>query len=196
MNNLNWYVAYVRSCQERKIAERLAAQGIEVYVPVQKVKRKWSDRIKIIDKLVIPGLVFVHCDSKTRETVFNYTSGFCYFLMDRTSPTKKPMTVPEKQMTDFMRVVSVLNGEDELSLVNYTIAPGDTVRVLRGPLTGFVCECVQVQNKHNLIIRLGLLGSALVQVDISDVVKEGCRIISQDSAKYAFCPGRYQEHGL
>jgi len=172
MPDLHWYVAYVRSCQERKIAERLAAQGIEVYVPVQKVKRRWSDRVKIVDRLLLPGLVFIRCTEEIRATVFKLTYGISYFLMDKTSKERKFLTVPESQMEDFMRVVRALNGEDEISMVDYNVEPGDVVRVIRGPLTGFVCECVEVQNKHKLIIRLGMVGSALVSVEISDIVKE------------------------
>jgi len=171
--DLHWYVAYVRSCQERKIAERLGAQGFEVYVPVQKVKRKWSDRIKLVDKLVLPGLVFIHCSEEARASLFGLTYGISYFLMDRTSDERKVLTVPEKQMEDFIRVVKALNGEDEISVVDYRVEPGDMVRVIRGPLTGFVCECVEVQNRHKLIIRLGMVGAALVSVEISDIVKEG-----------------------
>lgn len=173
MADLHWYVAYVRSCQELKIAERLGAKGIEVYVPVQKVKRKWSDRVKLVDRLVLPGLVFIHCTEEVRVTVFGLTYGICYFLMDKTNDEPKVLTVQEKQMEDFIRVVRALNGEDEISVVDYRVEPGDMVRVIRGPLAGFICECVEVQNRHKLIIRLGMVGAALVSVEISDIVKEG-----------------------
>ena len=41
-----WLVAYVKSCMEKKTAERLRAMGIECYLPVQSVIRQWSDRRK------------------------------------------------------------------------------------------------------------------------------------------------------
>ena len=50
-DTLFWFVAYVRSCQERRVADLLAAQGIETYVPVQKERHKWSDRVKIVDHI-------------------------------------------------------------------------------------------------------------------------------------------------
>lgn len=39
-----WLVAYVQSCLEKKTAQRLAAMGIECYLPVQSEIRQWSDR--------------------------------------------------------------------------------------------------------------------------------------------------------
>ncbi len=173
MSELKWYVARVKSCQERKIAESLAAQGLATYVPVQKVKRKWSDRVKIVDKLVLPGLVFIRCDEVTRmKKTFDMVYGICYFLMDRTSDERRALVVPDRQMVDFMRVVSARNGEeDELEFVEFEIAPGDMVRVIRGPLDGMECECAEVQNTHKLIIRLGMLGSALITIDAKDVIR-------------------------
>ncbi|MBQ0077975.1 MAG: hypothetical protein KBS55_05030 [Bacteroidales bacterium] len=52
-----WLIARAMPCQERKAEEELNALGCECYVPVQKVKRRWSDRWKIIDKLVIRVVV-------------------------------------------------------------------------------------------------------------------------------------------
>lgn len=61
-----WLVAYVKSCMEKKTAERLTAMGIEHYLPVQTVERRWSDRIKRMEKLVLPLMIFVHVTPKER----------------------------------------------------------------------------------------------------------------------------------
>jgi len=166
----HWFVAHTRSCQERKIAERLARQGIEVYVPIQKVKRQWSDRVKMVDKMILPGFIFICCSEKERASLFDGTYGLCSFLMDRTSADRRVLTVPEKQMTDFIRVVRSLNGENDISIGDCSFAKGDMVKVVNGPLSGFVCECVEVQNKRRLIIRLGPVGSVLIEVQSSDVI--------------------------
>lgn len=171
MSESKWFVASVRSCQERKIAEKLSARGIRAYVPVQKVKRQWSDRVKIVDKLLIPGIVFIHCDEKTRLELFDWLYGITFFLMDRSREIHVPLTVPDRQMDDFMRVVRAYNGDPNLTVVEQEIGDGDTVRIIRGPLEGFVCECVEIQDRHKIIIRLGELGSLLASVSVSDVLK-------------------------
>lgn len=170
-SELKWFVASVCSCQERKVVERLTSMGIETYVPIQKVSRRWSDRVKIVDKLLLPGLVFVFSDEATRKATLDTVYGISYYFMDRTSAQRKLLTVPQQQMDDFRRVVSALNGEGDLSVSDQHISKGDTVRVIHGPLEGFVSECVEIQSQHKLVIRLGSLGSILVKISASDVVK-------------------------
>lgn len=166
-----WFVASVRSCQERRIALKLSELGIETYVPVQKVKRKWSDRVKVVDKLLIPGLVFIHCDEKTRLSLFDRLYGLAFFLVDRSNEIHRPLVVPDGQMEDFMKVARAYADGPQLTVAQRDISKGDTVKILRGPLQGFVCECVQIQNRHKIIIRLGPLGSLLAEISASDVLK-------------------------
>ena len=68
-DTLYWFVAYVRSCQERRVADLLAAQGFEAYVPIQKERHKWSDRFKIVDRLVLPRMVFIHTTKALRYEI-------------------------------------------------------------------------------------------------------------------------------
>ena len=55
---LNWYVAYVKSCSEFKVAEFLEKFGYEYYLPVKREVHQWSDRKKIVRKLVLPRMIF------------------------------------------------------------------------------------------------------------------------------------------
>lgn len=171
MSDIHWFVALTRSCQERRIAQSLAAKGIETYVPVQKVRKQWSDRIKVVDKLVFPGMVFIRCSEKTRRLSFDMVYGITCFLMDKTSRTREVLVVPDRQMGDFMHVLGSLNGEEEVEIVTADIEKGDMVRIVRGPLKDFVCECVELQGKRSLVIRLDLLGAVLVTVNANDVEK-------------------------
>ena len=58
-NALKWYAVYTRSRFEKKAAERLAEQGIEAYVPLQRVMRQWSDRRKPVLEPAFRSYVFV-----------------------------------------------------------------------------------------------------------------------------------------
>ena len=44
----NWVAVYTRPRSEKKAAEELNKAGIEVYLPIQKQIRQWSDRKKAL----------------------------------------------------------------------------------------------------------------------------------------------------
>jgi hypothetical protein len=54
-----WYIIQTRSRFEKKCFNLLSLQGISVFLPTQKVKRKWSDRIKEIEIPLFSGYIFI-----------------------------------------------------------------------------------------------------------------------------------------
>ncbi|AUD06959.1 UpxY family transcription antiterminator [Spirosoma pollinicola] len=65
-----WYVLYTKSRNEKIVAEKLLEQGINVYCPLIKTKRKWSDRIKLVEESHYRSYCFVDLEEKKRATVF------------------------------------------------------------------------------------------------------------------------------
>jgi len=62
-NNTNWYVLTTRSRHEKKSEQFLKNRGFEVFLPVQKVMRKWSDRKKMVEVPLFSGYLFIRYDS-------------------------------------------------------------------------------------------------------------------------------------
>lgn len=151
------------------MVEALAKLGVESYIPVQKVRRKWSDRIKLIDQLLLPHIVFVRCLETQRKTLLESVYGLTAFMMDRGSNQRKALVVPDSQMEDFKFVIDGMNGVAEVSMSAEPIRKGDTVEFVNGPMQGFRCECVEIRGKKNIVVRLGILGSAVVEVDAKDL---------------------------
>lgn len=166
---VHWYVGRTRSCQERKSAEALARLGIESYIPIQKVRRKWSDRVKVVDQLLLPHIVFVRCTEQKRKEMLEAVYGLVGYMMDRGSTGRRALIVPDSQMDDFKFVINGMNGVAEVEITGGRIRQGDTVEFINGPMRGFRCECVELHGKKNIVVRLGLLGSAVVEVDAKDL---------------------------
>ena len=62
--NPKWYAIYTRPRWEKKVDLLLKDQGLESYCPLNKVKRKWSDRIKLVEEPLFKSYVFVRTDEK------------------------------------------------------------------------------------------------------------------------------------
>jgi transcription antitermination factor NusG len=79
ISNQKWYVLQTRSRFEKKCFEQLSLLGISVFLPMQKIKRKWSDRIKEIETPLFSGYLFIQFDEKDRYKILN-TNGIVRFV--------------------------------------------------------------------------------------------------------------------
>lgn len=164
----NWYVAFVKSCQERRVAEQLRDSGVDCFLPVQRVVRQWSDRKKEVEVLVLKGLIFVHTDDKRRVELLKEIYGI-YAYMNAGGGAYHPVVIPDSQMRTFMYML----GQTELpvTVVTEPLQPGDKVRVLRGSLAGLEGEFIEHGNHHQVFVRLDILGAASVEISPADLEK-------------------------
>jgi transcription antitermination factor NusG len=67
----NWFALRVRPKQERTAAMNLSRLGLDEYVPLQKIRRQWSDRVKELDTPLFPGYIFCGFTYSERLRVLN-----------------------------------------------------------------------------------------------------------------------------
>lgn len=63
-----WYVFYTRSRWEKKVLQLLEREGYEVFLPVHKVMRQWSDRKKKVEVPLFNSYIFV---SVERSSIYD-----------------------------------------------------------------------------------------------------------------------------
>ena len=159
-----WLVAYVQSCLEKKTAQRLAAMGIECYLPVQSEIRQWSDRRKRVDRLVIPMMIFVHVTPQERPLPLSLQAVSRYMVLRGEST---PAVIPDEQMDRFR------------FMLDYS---PEAVEI-KGPLAGLEGELITVNGKSKVAVRLDMLGCAHVDVPIGFVEKKGEGMEGQKNKK-------------
>lgn len=163
----HWYAAYTKSCQERKVSEALSALGVEHFLPLQKVLVQYSDRKKLVERLVLPHMVFVRTDEHTRIRLLGDIYGLSSYMT--CGGTFHPVIIPDAQMDDFRFMVT--RSREKVSLAGERLAPGDRVRVINGPLSGLEAELVEVNGEKSLSVKMGVLGTAYVTVSPDSVEK-------------------------
>lgn len=163
----HWYVAYVKSCRERVVAASLGALGYQYYLPVQRVVRRWSDRRKIVERLVLPRMIFIRCAEKDRIRPLDEIDALYRYIT--VSGPYTPAVVRDVEMETFIRMVE--HGGRDVTMTGDALAPGDNVRVVSGPLTGLECELISVKGRRCLAVRLGMLGTATMDLATDDVQK-------------------------
>lgn len=65
----DWVALVVRPRAERKVQVGLKQAGIESFVPWHGVRRRWSDRVKVIEENLFPGYLFCRSAFDQRHDV-------------------------------------------------------------------------------------------------------------------------------
>ena len=146
---LNWYALYTRPRYERQVHDELSAHEIESYLPTQKVRRRWSDRYKIVEEPLFKNYLFVHADDERyRESLKPY--GAVSFV---TVAEGKPAIIPDDEVEAVRIMVT-----SELPHNPYPyLKAGRKVRVKYGPLEG--CEGILIRKRgiDRLVVTVNLL---------------------------------------
>ena len=160
-----WFIGRVKYCHEYKAADLLKDMNVEYYLPVQTVRRKWSDRIKTVQVLLLPRYIFIHCKNSERVSILENVRSISGFMMDRDA--KQPAVIREKELNTFRRMV---NYEDIPVIIDQCpFSPGDRVRVKCGPLIDRECELIEVMNKKYVAVSLSVLGYARLELPMSHI---------------------------
>ena len=67
---MNWYVLHTKPRHEKKVEKDLLTIGINAYCPTRSEYRAWSDRMKKIEKPLLPSMVLVRIDERELNNVF------------------------------------------------------------------------------------------------------------------------------
>lgn len=159
-----WYVAYVRLFHERKTAEKLAAMGIESFVPVREEIHQWSQRKKKVMRVLIPQMIFIHATQKERMEALTLAS-ISHYMVLRGEHT--PAVIPDRQMRQFMFMVDY--STETIEMFTSPLEPGQSIKVIKGPLSGMEGELIEIDGKSKVVVRLDLLGCAGVDMPIGYV---------------------------
>lgn len=161
----HWYALYTAPRAEKKVSERFTDAGIEHYLPLQTVKRKWSDRIKEVIVPVVHGYIFV----KIAETEFRSVL-LVYGAIAYIREFGKPVAIPDSQIQQLRFMCDFSEEPVEFSVEELT--QGETVTIARGPLQGLVGELVQFKGKHKVVVRLEKFGFASTTIPLSFIKRD------------------------
>lgn len=154
---MKWYVLYTKSRNEKVVAQRLQGLGIEVYCPLIKTKRQWSDRMKWVEEPLFRSICFVRINEQDREKVFQIAGVVRYLFW-----LGKPAVVRDNEIEQ-LKVFLETHDHDQITVVNFK--PQEKVRINSGVLAQKEATVVrQVQNK--LILSLDAIGMQ-IQVNLN-----------------------------
>lgn len=169
MENRRWYVAIVGNNTEKSALERLERLHYEAYVAKQAVLRVWKNgRKAMVDRVVIPSMVFVKCTEKERREIvaLPFINRFLTNKAASSAPgMTKPLAVIPQRQIDILRFM-LGQSDVPVDFVDTPFRRHDRIKIVRGSLKGVEGEVLQVHDgKSEVIVRIEMLGSARMAID-------------------------------
>ena len=148
-----WLAIYTRPRWEKKVNQLLTEKGFESYCPLNKVRRKWSDRVKTVEEPLFKSYVFVKATDEDRTEV-RMTTGAINFVYWN----GKPAVIREKEINAIKRF---LNEYENVEARPVDIKVNQRVRITNGSFMDQEGKVLDI--KHKLVkVAIDSLGYILV----------------------------------
>ncbi len=149
-----WLAVYTKPRWEKKVNSLLISKGVETYCPLNKVRKKWSDRTKLIEEPLFKSYVFVHVSEAQQSGVrmINGVLNYVYW-------NGKPAIVKDKEIETIKKFMNEYENVQALSMVE----PNQRVRIDGGLLMNK--EGIVQKVMHNRVeVVIESLGYTLVAI--------------------------------
>ncbi len=148
-----WLVVYTKPRSEKKLAARLKSISIDVYCPLQKTLRQWSDRKKLVELPIFPSYLFVRVNLSERMIVLqeSLVVRFVYWL-------GAPAVIKDP---DMVAIKNFISGSDRIRFEHDHIAEGAIVHISDGPFKGQQAIVTRTQGSK-IHLKVPQLGCRLI----------------------------------
>lgn len=152
-NSRKWLAVYTRPRWEKKVNHLLQEKGLESYCPVNKVRRKWSDRMKTVEEPLFKSYVFVKVSDEDRAAV-RMTNGAINFVYWN----GKPAVIKEREISAIKRF---LDEYEQVEARPMDVKINERVRITNGTLMDHEGKVLAVRRK-TVKVAIDSLGYILV----------------------------------
>ncbi len=149
-----WYPVYTNPRAEKKAYEALMSKGINVYLPLHRQLKQWSDRRKWVEEPFLKSYLFVNIAEQEQAEVL-MTKGVARFLYF----SGKPAVMPDKQIHELKLLMA---SPYELEVTEEDLQPGEKIIIRAGALKGMTGEVVSRRSQKQLILRLESIGYSII----------------------------------
>lgn len=155
---LNWYALYTKSRHEKFIDTELGKRGTESFLPLRRIRRRWSDRTITLEEPLFKSYIFVKTDPARRTDVLKIKGAVSFVKAGQ-----HPVPVEEKVV---LALKSIIQNEIQADPFPY-IDKGDLICIKSGPFKGLEGYVVLKDNKRcRMIVSIvAIRSSVAIEID-------------------------------
>lgn len=158
-----WFALHIKSNFEKVAATILESKGLDVYYPSFRSKRRWSDRVKEIERPLFPGYVFCRFDPNHRLPILT-TPG----VLNVVGVAKTPAPIPEAEICAVQKIV-----QSGMAVQPWPfLQVGQRVLIEKGAFAGTEGILLEVKNQYRIVVSISLLQRAIAAEIDAETVRE------------------------
>jgi len=174
----SWYPMYVSYSRELIVRDALEKQGVRCFLPMQQKTVHVGKKLVHSEEPIVHNLIFVYSnrDQLRYLKMFNRDCSYMQFMSVRPRGGEQQsvvITVPERQMNQFMRAMGVEDTDGQRTYLHYTDylgREGQRVRFIRGAFAGIEGTIKRIKNNRQMVISLPHVGALAISIpSISDL---------------------------
>ena len=171
----SWYPMYVTYSREVLVRDALDKKGVKNFLPMERVTERIGKKLVHSLQPLIHNLIFVYSDrAQLRELkMFNRDCVHMQFMTIKPRNDEQAsvvITIPERQMEQFMRAMGIDDELGQRRFLPYTDflgREGQRVRFLRGPFQGIEGTIKRINRNRHLVIALPPIGALAITITSS-----------------------------
>jgi transcription antitermination factor NusG len=165
METRRWLAVYTKPRWEKKVHQQLQARGLESYCPFNKVRKKWTDRMKTIEEPLFKSYVFVKVEEEERTSVrmVNGVVNFVYWQ-------GKPATIRDEEINTIKRF---LKEHETVQATPLQLKADQKVRIYSGVFMDKEARIVKVKGNQVEVVIESLGYRLVANVEKSNIDTAG-----------------------
>lgn len=152
-----WFALTVKHQHEKQIGLALRRKGLEELVPLYTSRRRWSDRVKVVELPLFPNYVFCHFSFEDRLVVLNIPGVYSVVGFGG-----RPTPVPDREIANIQAILA-----SGLAVEPWPhLKAGDIVLIEDGPLRGVQGTLLETKDACRVVVSVEMLQRSIaVQLD-------------------------------
>lgn len=169
LHEFRWYACLTRSRSEKRVRDRLTEREVESYLPLVAVKRKWSDRQRLVQFPLFPGYVFARFRLAELHRVLAVPG-----LASVVRLGAKPAALSDDEIENIRRIADGFSAVGKRPDAPRPFLRGTVVRVKAGPFKGVRGVVIEDRGQRCLLAGLQTLDLAL-SIEFDNTILERIR---------------------
>jgi transcription antitermination factor NusG len=181
-----WFVLYTKPRQEKKAKEQLDKLSIQNYLATVTKRKKWCDRDKKVDEVLLTSYIFIKGSEKERLMALDLSS-IVRCVYDR----GRPAIVPDWQIQNLKNFLSKV---ENVSILDENLR-GKKIIIKEGPFAGIIGTINKRLNGNYLSVSLDFVNRSVSTIVTEDAVKL-IEVFSEDFDEKKFVENKLSEKFL